>query len=119
MSGDVLVVEDDRDLAAVMRLALESAGHRVRTARHGQEALDLVAADRPALVLLDMMMPVMDGWRCAAELRSCYGRSLPIIVVTASELALRRGADVDADATLAKPFELEDLLELVDRHLPG
>ncbi len=117
MSTDVLVVEDDRDLATVMRLALESAGHRVRVARNGQEALDMAADALPALVLLDMMMPVMDGWRCAAELRARYGQSLPIIVVTASELALRRGANVDADATLAKPFELDELLDLVARHL--
>jgi DNA-binding response OmpR family regulator len=60
-----------------------------------------------------MLMPVMDGWQCARELRAKYGNTIPIVVVTAAEDARARGAAIGADAVLSKPFELDELLRLV------
>jgi Response regulators consisting of a CheY-like receiver domain and a winged-helix DNA-binding domain len=65
------------------------------------------------------MMPVMDGWQCARELRARYGRRVPIVVVTAAEHAGARAAQVGGDDVLAKPFEMAELLRIVARYVPG
>jgi CheY-like chemotaxis protein len=116
-SGDVLVVDDDAEMVEVMELVLGDAGYRVRSARNGKEALEAVAAQRPDLVLLDMLMPVMNGWQCARELRARYGRAIPILVVTAAEHARARAEEVGSDGVLSKPFELSLLLRLVRQHV--
>jgi len=84
--GPVLVVEDDPDLRALEAELLSSAGYRVTTAADGLEALDRVEEERPALVLLDMRMPRMDGWKFAAAFRERYGDACPIVVVTAAAI---------------------------------
>lgn len=114
--NEVLVVEDDTDMREVIETTLAECGFDVRTARDGREAVEKVAEHRPAVVLLDMLMPVMDGWRCAKELRARYGESLPIIVMTAAEHAGQRALDIGANGALTKPFLLEDLLSLVERY---
>lgn len=114
---DVLIVEDNPDLVELMRLVLDGAGYPTRVAYDGQEALAAARSRRPGLVLLDMLMPVMNGWDCARELRASYGEDLPIVVVTAAEHASARAAEVSADAALAKPFDMGDLLRLVHRFL--
>lgn len=116
---DVLVVDDNPDMVEVMMLVLHEAGYPARSACNGVEALEAVRARPPALVLLDMRMPVMDGWECARRLRQRYGRSIPIVVVTAAEHARARGAEIDADDTLPKPFDLDELLRIVARHVPA
>lgn len=103
-------------MSAAMARALHVAGYSSRIAENGALALEAVAARPPAVVLLDMLMPVMDGWQCARELRARYGDTIPIIVVTAAEDARGRGAAIGADAVLGKPFELEELLELIKRY---
>ncbi|HEU4616669.1 MAG TPA: response regulator [Gammaproteobacteria bacterium] len=115
---DVLVVEDDLDMQEVMLRLLRLAGYAARGAPNGLEALKAVAERRPALVLLDMLMPVMDGWQCARELRARYGPSLPIVVVSAAEHAHARGLEIGADEVLAKPFELKELLRVVSLYAP-
>ena len=116
-SGDVLVVDDNADMVEVMALMLGDAGYSVRSASNGKEALDAVAARMPDLILLDMLMPVMDGWQCARELRSRYGRGVPIVVVTAAEHARASAAQIDADDVLSKPFEVGLLLKVVAHHV--
>jgi DNA-binding response OmpR family regulator len=113
MYADVLVVEDDPDLADVMLLALREAGYPVRCAGNGREALDAAAKQLPGLVLLDVLMPVMDGWQCARELRARYGRTLPIVVVTAAEHIRSRGHELGADDVLPKPFDIDEFLRTV------
>jgi CheY-like chemotaxis protein len=117
MSGEfeVLVVEDDPDMADVVIRVLQMAGYTASRVENGQQALAAVACKRPSLVLLDMMMPVMDGWECARELRVLYGCSLPIVVATAAEHAGERAADIGADDVLAKPFALREPLDVVGR----
>jgi DNA-binding response OmpR family regulator len=112
----VLVVEDDPDLVALVEMLLVDEGYRVRTAPEGRAALAHVAEEMPALVLLDMRMPGMDGWEFAREFRARHGRAAPIVVVTAAEDARARAQEIDADGWLAKPFDLDDVLALAARH---
>lgn len=116
-SSDILVVEDDPDMAEILALILGGAGYSVRVARNGRDALEAVAARMPDLILLDMLMPVMDGWECARELRERYGRGVPIVVVTAAEHARARAEEVGADDGLSKPFEVNALLGVVAWHV--
>ncbi len=119
MAGDILIVEDDPDMAEALRRALSFVGHAARIAPNGAIALEAVEARVPALILLDMLMPVMDGWEFARALHAKYGRTIPIVVITAAEDARLRSAAIGANAVLAKPFDLADLLELVERYIGG
>lgn len=117
--ADVLVVDDDPDLMELVRLIITTAGYEVRCATNGKEAIQLVEEKMPALVLLDMLMPVMDGRQCARELRARHGPDVPIVVVTAAEHARARADEVGGvDDVLAKPFEMDDLLRVVARYAP-
>jgi CheY-like chemotaxis protein len=118
MNRSVLVIEDDLDLLGLVELVLQDAGHRVRTASNGHEALARVDDEMPGLILLDMRMPVMSGWEFAREFRARHGRACPIVVVTAAENAQLRAAEVAADGWLAKPFDIDDVLRMVTRFLP-
>lgn len=117
-AGDVLVVDDERDLVESMVRLLRIAGYPARSARNGVEALEAVSEAKPAVVLLDILMPVMDGWECARELRARYDRDLPIVIVTAAEHIQARCREIDADDVLAKPFDLQQLLEVVSGYTP-
>jgi CheY-like chemotaxis protein len=116
-SPSILVVEDDPDLLALMDVMLSDARRRVRTAPEGRAALERVAEEMPGLILLDMRMPGMNGWEFARELRARYGKPCPVVVVTAAENAARRAEEIEADAWLSKPFDLDDVLALVERFL--
>jgi DNA-binding response OmpR family regulator len=115
--ASVLVVEDDADLAALVEMIVSDAGYAVRGASDGADALARVEDEMPALVLLDMRMPVMNGWEFAREFRARWGRAAPIVVVTAAEDARLRAQEIDADGWLEKPFEIEDMLATVHRFL--
>jgi CheY-like chemotaxis protein len=117
-AAHILVVDDDPDMQDVMVLALEAGDYRVCRASNGQEALERVEECVPDLILLDMRMPVMDGWAFSAELRRRYGHEVPIVVCTAAEDAQRRAREVGAVGCLSKPFELDELLHLVESVLP-
>ena len=112
----ILVVEDDPDLLALVEMILADAGYRVRTAREGRAALARVSEEMPALVLLDMRMPGMNGWEFAREFRARHGHAAPIVVVTAAENARGGAEEIGADGWLAKPFELDDVLRAAERH---
>jgi CheY-like chemotaxis protein len=114
----VLIVDDDQDMADVVRAVLESEGYACRWAANGRQALDEVATAMPAIILLDMLMPVMNGWEAAHELRALYGRGLPIVIMTAAEHAEARREVTDADDVLSKPFELDELLRVVANYFP-
>jgi CheY-like chemotaxis protein len=115
--ADVLVVDDDPDLREVVRTMLDISGYEVRCAKNGKEAVDAVAQKTPAVILLDMLMPVMDGWQCARELRARYGDAVPIVVVTAAEHARARANEIGGvDDVLSKPFDMDELLRVVGRY---
>lgn len=116
MNRPILVVDDDAGLREILELALQSEGYTVRVARDGLEGLAFVGEQVPGLVLLDWMMPRLDGPGFAAELaRRGLRPGLPILLLTAANAAGERAAQIQADGVLAKPFELPDLLGEVDR----
>jgi CheY-like chemotaxis protein len=118
MNASILVVEADLARLGLVEMLLQDAGHRVRTASNGLQALERVSDEMPGLILLDMRMPVMNGWEFAREFQARHGRACPIVVVTAAENAQLRAKEIEADAWLAKPFDLDDVLRTVDRFLP-
>jgi CheY-like chemotaxis protein len=113
----ILVVEDDQETRDFLALVLEAEGYAVRTAHHGAMALELIQQQAPQLILLDMRMPVMDGWGFVRAYRSQLGPHAPIIVQTAARDAEQTAREVEADAFLGKPFNLEDLLAVVRKTL--
>lgn len=108
--GRVLVVEDDAEIADVLRRTLRQEGHDVRTAGDGQEALSAAAEFVPDLVILDLGLPKLDGVEVLRRLRA--DDDVPILILTArSELDDRvEGLDSGADDYLVKPFERQELL---------
>jgi CheY-like chemotaxis protein len=117
-SQRVLVVDDDETISEFVSMALEDEGYDVATAPHGAAALDLIDRDgEPNLILLDMRMPVMDGWQFSEHYRRRAGPHAPIVVLTAAANAAQSADQIHADAFLAKPFDLGDLLTLVGRYV--
>jgi CheY-like chemotaxis protein len=111
----ILVVDDDPDLRELLCLLLTDAGYRVTAASDGLAALREVEREMPGVVLLDMKMPLMDGAQFAAEFRRRYRQICPLVVVTAAKEARSKAKEIGAEAWLAKPFALEDALEIVRR----
>lgn len=112
----ILVVEDDDSIRDLVDLVLSTAGYEVLTAPNGAAALQIVGQARPDLVLLDMRMPVMDGWEFARQYRALPEPPAPILVLTAARDAAARAAEIDANGYLGKPFDMQELLTLVDHH---
>jgi CheY-like chemotaxis protein len=109
----VLVVDDDPDILDAICEILEAEDYRVQRARNGAEALERVNAERPHLVLLDLMMPVMDGLTFARLLRDRrLEPEVPIVVISADGNP-QKAASVGARGFLAKPFDIEALLSHV------
>src|SRR5438270_13782141 len=91
-SGIVLVVDDDDDIRDFMELGLRDAGYRVLSAENGASALDVLARAQSDLILLDMRMPVMDGWAFARAYHQKPPPHVPIVVVTAAQDAAERAS---------------------------
>jgi two-component system, chemotaxis family, chemotaxis protein CheY len=109
----VLVVDDDPDILDAICDILEGERYRVARARNGLEALDRVGEELPAVILLDLMMPVMDGLAFATALRKQpLARSVPIVVISADGNP-QRAAALGAAGFLAKPFDIDALLSRV------
>ncbi|WP_319446704.1 MULTISPECIES: response regulator transcription factor [unclassified Mycobacterium] len=107
----ILVVDDDRAVRESLRRSLAFNGYTVDLAQDGQEALEMITRERPDALVLDVMMPRMDGLQVCRHLRST-GDDLPILVLTARDSVSERvaGLDAGADDYLPKPFALEELL---------
>lgn len=118
--ANVLIVDDDDDVRLLCRVNLEFEGYRVREAVDGQAALDAVAAERPDVVLLDVMLPEVDGWTVLASLKEDPAtQDLPVVMLTARSLEedQRKGWSTGAAEYITKPFSplvlsqvLEDVL---------
>lgn len=113
----VLVVDDEPDIRATVSAMLEIEGYAVEMASNGADALAAVETDVPDLILLDMRMPVLDGWGFASELRR-RGHEVPIVVMTAARDAARWAAEIAAAAFVSKPFRYDDLIGAVERARP-
>jgi DNA-binding response OmpR family regulator len=110
--GGVLVVDDDDDVRETIRAVLIDEGYRVRTARDGEEALAAIAAEPPALLLLDMMMPRMTGRDVILRLQEETTLTFPVCLLTAAP-----GLDAvsGVDCVIGKPLAIDALLEIVER----
>jgi two-component system, OmpR family, response regulator MprA len=116
--GGILVVDDDESTVAVLAKLLTDAGYTVRAAANGVAALIAVGTERPALILLDVRMPIVDGAMVARKLRS-LDATLPIVVMSvALEQAAALVAAGQADAFVAKPFQVDALLRCVTNFVP-
>jgi two-component system response regulator MprA len=110
----ILVVDDDQAILMTITEILALEGYPFITAADGAEALRQIAAQQPALVLLDMRMPILNGWEVARMLRE-RGIMVPIVVMTAAQDARLWSEQIDAAGYLAKPFDLDDLLDTIAR----
>ena len=113
MSQKVLVVEDDNNIAELLRLYLQKDGFEVSHAADGGKAVEMAKEIQPDLVLLDIMLPVMDGWQVCRELRKTM--KMPIIMLTAKGETEDKvsGLEMGADDYIVKPFEVKELLARV------
>lgn len=110
----ILIIDDDEDIRFSVTLILEEVGYNVEGAENGLKALDLLEnRESPNLILLDMKMPVMDGWQFSAEFIKKYDRRIPVVVMTAAADAAKRAQEANATAWIGKPFSTEKLLTLI------
>ena len=113
----VLVVDDDDELAEVLRQALRESGYAVATVRHGAAALELIGQIQPDLILLDLKMPIMDGWSFVTQYRGT-GRAGGRIVLLSGHPNVREiTVSLGAHAYVGKPFELTELLRTLEQQL--
>ena len=110
----VLVVDDDPDIRELLFTALEDEGFEVVPAGNGQEALAIIETFRPDVIVLDLMMPVMDGWQFAAELRA-RDEDIPIVLLSAARDLATHAKALSAAEIIEKPFDLSDLLPKIAR----
>jgi len=125
MPHKILVVDDDPDILDALSMILESQGYQVVTARDGVEGLANLKAEKPDLLILDLLMPKMDGWAVCKELqdpRWAKYRGIPILILTSvrEEASRRRyeletGLELDVDDYVEKPISPDILLERVGR----
>jgi two-component system response regulator VicR len=112
----ILVADDEQQLALAVKIRLESKGYLVVTAKDGQEAVDVAIREKPDLVILDVLMPVMDGYSCLRELNTKFGRGkLPVIILTARDRMKDLFELEGIEDYVVKPFDHDDLLIRIDR----
>ena len=111
----ILLVDDDESIRQVVSIFLTDEGYEVAGAGDGQAALDLLAEFQPDLILLDLRMPVLDGWDFARRYRAMPGPHAPIIAFVAALSPRTLQAEVGAAVLLEKPFDLEELLTALDQ----
>ena len=116
-----MVVEDDPSIRQIVAYALRDEGYHVDEARDGHAALELVGQQHPDVILLDMKMPGMDGWEFAKLYREQFTHRAPIIVFTAARDAAQRALEIEARDYVAKPFDLNVLVERISAivRIPG
>lgn len=117
--GDrILVVDDDDSIRQIVRLCLADEGYNVWEAPNGEVALGLLAEAAPELILLDLRMPVMDGWEFARRYHGLPGPHAPILAFVAALNATQEASGIETVGILSKPFDLDELLSAVRTQLP-
>ena len=114
MARNILVVEDDRNISELLRMYLEKEGFEVRLAYDGGKAVEEFEREQPDMVLLDIMLPVLDGWQVCERIRQ--KARTPIIMLTAKSDVTDRitGLEMGADDYLVKPFEMKELMARIN-----
>ena len=116
----ILVVDDERHIRQALQASLESAGYEVQTAENGKEGVYCCREWRPALVLMDVRMPVMDGHMASIEIKydnELKGTKLVFLTANADEDSRSLGLGHGAESYLTKPFKVDDLLKRVEEIL--
>jgi CheY-like chemotaxis protein len=110
----VLIAEDHEDSRDALRTLLDAFGYRVVEAENGRQAVQMALAERPGLILMDMMMPQVDGFQATREIRAVEGlRGVPIVALTAMEGARERVLQAGCDDLVAKPLDVRAFLDRV------
>jgi DNA-binding response OmpR family regulator len=121
-SKRVVYVEDEQEMIELVRLILSRKGCEVIGANGGREGLEIIGRERPDLVLLDLMMPDMDGWDVYQQMKADEMRRIPVIVVTAKAQSIDKVLGLHiakVDDYISKPFSPQELMESVERVLAG
>ncbi len=116
----ILIADDDPVILRLLQVNLELEGYAVVTANNGQEAIDAAAAEKPDLVILDIMMPRLDGYQACEKLKADEAtRDIPVIFLSAKAQQgdIDRGKSYGVAEYLTKPFDPSELLEVVERHI--
>ena len=116
LGTSVLVVDDEPQVVWVLQFSLEAEGYTTFAARDGLQALTAIAEHHPTLMLLDIMMPSMDGWSVLEEMMQLPREERPRVVVVSAMANLRdraKAAEMGADAFMPKPFNVDDLLAVL------
>jgi DNA-binding response OmpR family regulator len=112
----VLVVDDEPQVVWMLQFSLEAEGFDTFTARDGRAAISALQEHRPQVVLLDIMMPLMDGWSVLQEMRAIPPSERPRVIVVSARSSLRdraKAAELGADAFVSKPFNIDDLVGVI------
>lgn len=109
----ILIVDDDRNICELLRLYLEKEGYETQLAYDGEQALERFAADKPGLILLDVMMPKIDGWEVCRRIRA--SSQVPVIMLTAKGETFDKvlGLELGADDYVVKPFDAKEVVARV------
>ena len=121
MKSNILIIEDNEQNLYLVTYILEKFGHRVIPARNGQIGIDIVKVTCPDLILLDIQLPLMDGYEVARELRKILGNTVPIIAITSYAMPGDREKALEAGCTdyLTKPINPDTFMTNIDRFLSG
>jgi CheY-like chemotaxis protein len=120
MERTVLIIEDEKLIIVSTQMVLEAAGFRVESATNGEDGIAKAKGLAPDLVLLDIMMPGIDGWETLTRLkRDPATANIPVVIFTAREHARghQKSSEMGAADYFRKPFEPDELIELVEKHV--
>ena len=118
----VLLVDDEPQVIWMLQFSLQAEGYRTLSARNGLAALQVLRDHRPELMLLDIMMPVMDGWSVLEALQELDAEERPRVIVVSARASSRdrqKAKELGADAFVAKPFNVDELLRVLKELEPG
>jgi CheY-like chemotaxis protein len=111
---NVLVVDDQEAIRETLQTALDDEGFTVECAANGREALDILERWKPCVILLDLMMPVMDGWAFCAEQQRA-GNTVPVVLLSAAGELERHKEALGAAAVVPKPFDLDHVISAIEK----
>ncbi len=120
MERTVLIIEDEKLIIVSTQMVLEAAGFRVESAMNGEDGIAKASKSGPDLILLDIMMPGIDGWETLSRLKRDPATSgIPVVIFTAREHTRghQKSSDLGAADYFRKPFEPDELIDLVEKHI--